>query len=58
MIHVEAFDWNCPQHITPRYTAQEIQEVVRPMEERLQALGRENAALRGRQDRPSKGAQA
>jgi predicted pyridoxine 5'-phosphate oxidase superfamily flavin-nucleotide-binding protein len=23
-IAVEAFDWNCPQHITPRYTAAEI----------------------------------
>ncbi|HBP18161.1 MAG TPA: pyridoxamine 5'-phosphate oxidase, partial [Planctomycetes bacterium] len=21
----EAFDWNCPQHITPRYTLAEIQ---------------------------------
>ena len=46
VIHVEAFDWNCPQHITPRYTAEEIQEAVRPMEERLQALEIENAALR------------
>ncbi len=24
VIKVEAFDWNCPQHITPRYTAAEI----------------------------------
>lgn len=24
VIRVEAFDWNCPQHITPRYTAEEI----------------------------------
>jgi hypothetical protein len=21
---IEAFDWNCPQHITPRYTAEEV----------------------------------
>ncbi|HTV01817.1 MAG TPA: pyridoxamine 5'-phosphate oxidase family protein [Luteitalea sp.] len=46
VIHVEAFDWNCPQHITPRYTAAEIQDAVRPLEERLQALERENAMLR------------
>lgn len=26
VLHVEAFDWNCPQHITPRYTAEEIEE--------------------------------
>jgi uncharacterized protein len=48
VIHVEAFDWNCPQHITPRFTADEIQEAVRPMEERLQELERENADLRRR----------
>ena len=24
LIAVEAFDWNCPQHITPRYSAAEI----------------------------------
>lgn len=23
---IEAYDWNCPQHITPRYTAEEILE--------------------------------
>jgi predicted pyridoxine 5'-phosphate oxidase superfamily flavin-nucleotide-binding protein len=46
VIHVAAFDWNCPQHITPRYTADEIQDVVRPLEDRLRALERENAALR------------
>jgi predicted pyridoxine 5'-phosphate oxidase superfamily flavin-nucleotide-binding protein len=46
VIHVEAFDWNCPQHITPRYTAEEIQEAVRPLEERLRALEQENATLR------------
>jgi predicted pyridoxine 5'-phosphate oxidase superfamily flavin-nucleotide-binding protein len=24
LFHVVAFDWNCPQHITPRYTAEEF----------------------------------
>ena len=24
VIDVEGFDWNCPQHITPRYTADEL----------------------------------
>jgi uncharacterized protein len=46
VIHVEAFDWNCPQHITPRFTSEEIQDAVRPLEERLRELERENAALR------------
>lgn len=26
ILHIEAFDWNCPQHITPRYTVEEIEE--------------------------------
>jgi uncharacterized protein len=25
LLHVEAFDWNCPQYITPRFTMEEIQ---------------------------------
>ena len=25
VIEVEAFDWNCPQHITPRFTIEEIE---------------------------------
>lgn len=51
VIHVEGFDWNCPQHITPRFTEAEIRRAVRPLEERLQAIEAENAALRkGRAD--------
>lgn len=26
VINVEAYDWNCPQHITPRFTVDEIEE--------------------------------
>jgi predicted pyridoxine 5'-phosphate oxidase superfamily flavin-nucleotide-binding protein len=26
VITIEAFDWNCPQHITPRWTAEELAE--------------------------------
>jgi len=28
LISVEAFDWNCPQHITPRYTLAEIEAMA------------------------------
>lgn len=28
VITVEAFDWNCPQHITPRFTEAELRERV------------------------------
>ena len=29
VLTIEAIDWNCPQHITPRYTLEEIEELVR-----------------------------
>jgi len=47
-LHLEAFDWNCSQHITPRFTEQEIGEAVRPLRDRLEALESENAALSAR----------
>jgi uncharacterized protein len=46
VIHVEAFDWNCPQHITPRYTAEEIHDAVHSLEEKLLKLEAENKAMR------------
>lgn len=46
VIRVEAFDWNCRQHITPRYTAEEIQEAIAPLEERVRQLEQENEKLR------------
>jgi predicted pyridoxine 5'-phosphate oxidase superfamily flavin-nucleotide-binding protein len=46
IIHVEAFDWNCPQHITPRYTEEELAEVLEPIRQRLEALEEENEQLR------------
>ena len=46
VIHVEAFDWNCPQHITPRYTQAELTELLAPMRQRLEALEEENKRLR------------
>jgi len=49
LIHVEAFDWNCQQHITPRYTEEEIAEIFEPMRRRIEALEKENARLRAAQ---------
>jgi predicted pyridoxine 5'-phosphate oxidase superfamily flavin-nucleotide-binding protein len=37
-IDVVAFDWNCPQHITPRYTAEEIKAIVAPLQQRIAEL--------------------
>jgi len=36
LIHVEAFDWNCQQHITPRYSEDELAEILTPMRSRLE----------------------
>ena len=47
LIQVEAFDWNCPSHITPRFTEAEVQAAVAPLQQRLAALEAENARLRG-----------
>jgi predicted pyridoxine 5'-phosphate oxidase superfamily flavin-nucleotide-binding protein len=52
VLRLVAFDWNCPQHITPRYTEAEIEAAVRPLRERLEALERENAELRGAKPKP------
>ncbi len=47
-LRLDAFDWNCQQHITPRFTEEQIAEAVRPLRERLAALEAENATLRAR----------
>lgn len=47
-LRLQAFDWNCPQHITPRFTEQEVSDAVGPLRARLAALEAENAALRAR----------
>jgi predicted pyridoxine 5'-phosphate oxidase superfamily flavin-nucleotide-binding protein len=47
-LRLEGFDWNCPQHIAPRFTEAEIAERMRPLCDRLAALEAENASLRAR----------
>lgn len=47
LIDVIGFDWNCPQHITPRFTAAEITEGVRPLHARIAELETEIAQLKG-----------
>lgn len=31
LIHIEAIDWNCPQHITPRYSEAEVDRLLQPL---------------------------
>lgn len=53
LIHVEAFDWNCPQHITPRFTERELAEYLDPMRRRIQHLEAENKRLREAAAKPN-----
>ena len=31
IIHIEAIEWNCPQHITPRYSKAEVEKLISPL---------------------------
>jgi predicted pyridoxine 5'-phosphate oxidase superfamily flavin-nucleotide-binding protein len=37
-VRIAAFDWNCPQHIPPRFTREEVEQAVRPLRERIAEL--------------------
>jgi hypothetical protein len=45
---VHAFDWNCPQHITPRFTEEEIKDSQQGLTARIAELETENKNLRDR----------
>ncbi len=38
LIHIEACEWNCPQHITPRWTQAQVEDIVAPLREELHRL--------------------
>ena len=38
LIEVEGFDWNCPQHIVPRFTVEEIEAATEPLRQRIREL--------------------
>ena len=46
ILHLVTFDWNCPQHITPRYTEAEIREAIKPLQDHAAALEAEVKSLR------------
>jgi predicted pyridoxine 5'-phosphate oxidase superfamily flavin-nucleotide-binding protein len=51
IIHVNAFDWNCQQHITRRFTEEQIRNVLAPFEKRMEELASENEELRAEIER-------
>ncbi len=46
LFHIQAFDWNCPQHITPRYTAEEVATAWEKQSRTITTLEREIVRLR------------
>jgi predicted pyridoxine 5'-phosphate oxidase superfamily flavin-nucleotide-binding protein len=46
IFHIEAYDWNCPQHITPRYTVAEINDAFLPQQEYIVKLEAEIVKLK------------
>lgn len=45
LITVEGFDWNCPQHITERFTLEEVRAMTAPLTARISELEAELARL-------------
>ena len=46
IVTVEAYDWNCPQHIPQRLTLQELEPHLSPLRDEIDRLTAENTALR------------
>ena len=38
IISVEGYDWNCPQHINPRFSRSQVMSIVTPLNERIVEL--------------------
>jgi predicted pyridoxine 5'-phosphate oxidase superfamily flavin-nucleotide-binding protein len=46
LIDVVAFDWNCPQHITVRFTEAQLAAATQPLRDRIAELEARMAAMR------------
>jgi predicted pyridoxine 5'-phosphate oxidase superfamily flavin-nucleotide-binding protein len=38
VFEIQAYDWNCPQHIAPRFTTEEIDQALKPQKEYIISL--------------------
>ncbi len=38
VLNIEAYDWNCPQHITPRYTVEDIEDAFAGQRDQITKL--------------------
>ncbi|MDI1242018.1 MAG: pyridoxamine 5'-phosphate oxidase family protein [bacterium] len=47
VIHLKGIEWNCSQHITPRYTMDEVKAMIQPLYEHIESLESELAKCKG-----------
>ncbi|GAB5483225.1 MAG: pyridoxamine 5'-phosphate oxidase family protein [Parasphingorhabdus sp.] len=45
---LESYDWNCPQHIIPRFTKDMVDLAAKPLQDEIARLTSENEELRAR----------
>ncbi|MEO8770746.1 MAG: pyridoxamine 5'-phosphate oxidase family protein [Ferruginibacter sp.] len=48
ILQIEAYDWNCPQHITPPYTVDDIEEAFALQRSHIAKLEEEVKTLKGK----------
>ena len=46
LFKVKAYDWNCPQHINPKYSIEEVREILAPQQQYIQQLEDELKTLK------------
>jgi predicted pyridoxine 5'-phosphate oxidase superfamily flavin-nucleotide-binding protein len=46
VFNIKAYDWNCPQHITPKYSIEEVEELIEPQKQYIASLERELTLLK------------
>ena len=52
VLRLDAFDWNCPQHITPRFDAPDVAQAIGKLQQRIEELEAENVRLRDSATKP------
>lgn len=50
VIHVKGVEWNCPQHITPRFTMDEVKTMIQPLYDHIESLQTELATYKGNEN--------
>lgn len=55
LVEVVSYDWNCPQYINPRFTAEEVEQTTAPLRTRIADLEAQLAASQANASKPTPG---